>query len=105
MKFKAMVGQRRIMQIPHTGYDAKHSTQKKFQNVLIDYRFELMFRNDKQKYKKFYNAYAYGDGVYAPFQGKYILITQNNLKQVSKVDQELLLPKDWLKFARVVEDD
>lgn len=94
-----------ISEIPHTEYSQKTSQQRKFQNVLIDFRFELLFQGNKQAYKKFYSAYMFGDGVYAPFQGHYILITQDKLKkQNPPKDSDLILPKNWLKFARIVDE-
>lgn len=95
-----------ISQIPHTEYSQKSSQQKKFQNVLIDFRFELLFQNDKQKYKKFYLAYMFGDGVYAPFQNHYIHITRNSLKRQNPPrNSDLILPKDWLKFVKIVKQN
>lgn len=87
-------------------YDKGASTQKKFQNILIDFRFELMFRHDKELYKKFLNAFLYGDGIYAPFEGKTIHLTRTSIKKASPVkDSSLMLPKDWMKFVRIVDND
>ena len=46
----------------------------------------------------------FNDGVYAPFEGHYIHITQDKLKKQNPPEGcDLILPKNWLKFARIVD--
>lgn len=75
------------------------------QNILIDFKFEILFRNNKDQYKKFFNAYRFGNGVYAKLDNFYILITPNRIKKVSRPgSKDLVLPDNWHKVAKIIPE-
>ena len=95
-----------INEIPHTGFDSAHSAETKFKDTLVDFRFQFVFRDDKEAYKKFLMAFMYGDGVYAKFDNHYIHISQNYIKKTSKPKSgDLVLPDNWIKFAKIIRDN
>jgi hypothetical protein len=51
-------------------------------------------------------AFMYGDGVYAKFDNHYIHISQNYIKKTSKPKSgDLVLPDNWIKFAKIIKDN
>jgi len=55
---------------------------------------------------KFLAAFMYGDGVYAKFDNHYIHISQNYIKKASKPKSgDLVLPDNWIKFAKIIKDN
>ncbi len=93
-------------EIPHVEFDSAHSSQAKFKDTLIDFRFQLLFRNDKEAYKKFLTAFLYGDGVFAKFQDHFILINNKYIKKVPppKKQEDLILPNNWIKVAKIIKE-
>lgn len=94
-----------ISQIPHSTYDSRSSVYTPLQDKMVDFRFQLLFRNDKQKYKRFLNSYLRGQGVYVKVDSKWINITLNNIKRISKPNYDLVLPDNWYKVAKILDND
>ncbi len=94
-----------LNEIPHTQYDQYHSSEGKFKGTLVDFRFELLFRNDRDAYKKFLTSFLYGNGVYAEFQGHYIHITPTEIRRAPRPGpNDLILPDNWVKIAKIIKE-
>ncbi len=94
-----------ISEIPHTGFDSVHSAETRFKDTLVDFRFQYVFQHDKETYKKALNAFMYGNGVYAKFENRYILISQDYIKRASKPKSgDIVLPDNWTKYAKIIKE-
>lgn len=92
-----------LSEVPYSQYEHDDTTQKQFDQAFIDFRFQILFKDDKQSYKKFYRLYNAGKPMYARFKGKFLKITSQQIKKVSKVVQEYCLPDNWYKVAKIVK--
>ena len=96
-------------QIPHTSYQPSDSDAKQFKDKYVDFRFQLLFAGHPEQYKRFFNAYSRGEGVFALLStGVYIRIKPNSITKVTKskiTDASLILPKQWKKHIKVISKD
>ena len=72
-------------------------------------KFQQLFKKDQDRYQETIKSYYKGKGVIAEFKDRLLLISRDQIKQITRDDPILFgqdvitLPEDWVKYFHLIK--